>query len=171
MSRRTKIIWICVCIAVMIICIALGARFRNEYVSLGGVIFCFVGLTALGITVKVRAMREIKRALKELGEEDPDNPSTVGELVQMCFGFTKEAKRKLKAAPTGDKLKVIALFVSLGVLLAIMAAGIVCANIGTLSNGTITKTATIGFILMGIGGGGFFVEIILLAIISHFKNR
>ena len=52
-----------------------------------------------------------------------------------------------------------------------MAVGVFLARLGTLGDGTITKLAIIGFVLMGIGGGGFLLEIILLIIISSIKNR
>lgn len=171
MNKRTNIIWTVVCVSVMIICISLGGLYRKEYVSLGGVIFCFVGLTVLAVINRINTLRQINRELKELAKEDPECPENAGELVQMSFGFTKDAKRKLKAAPLGDKLKVILLFVSLGLLLVTMAVGVLLARIGTLYDGTITKIAITGFIFMGIGGGGFFLEIILLGVISGIKNR
>ena len=52
-----------------------------------------------------------------------------------------------------------------------MASGVFLAQLGTLGDGTITKLAIIGFVLMGVGGGGFLLEIILLIIISAIKNR
>ncbi len=154
MSKRTIIIWTAVCVSVMIICISLGARYHLGYISLSGVIFCFVGLTILGIIHKVNTWRYIKQDLKEIAEE-----------------VTEDAKRTLKATPLGDKIKLILLFGSLGLLLLTMAVGVFLANLGTLSDGTITKIAIAGFILMGIGGGGFFLEIILLIVISSIKNR
>lgn len=171
MRRRTIIIWVSVCLSVMIICLVLGAHYRQEYIGLGGVIFCFVWLTVLGIINKVKTLHYVNHELKELAGEDPECPENVGELVQMSFGFTKDAKKKLKVAPTRDKLKVIALFVSLGLLLLTMAAGVLLARLGTLGDGTISKLAITGFILMGIGGGGFMLEIILLIVISSIKNR
>lgn len=171
MRRRTNIIWVVVCVAVMVICIALGAYYRQGYIGLGGVIFCCVGLTILGIINKIMALREINRAIKEVAQEDADNPQNAGELIQACFGFTKETKRKLKVAPTRDKVKVIAIFASLGLLLFTMFVGIILARIGTYTDGTVNKIAIIGFILMGIGGGGFFLEIVAFAIISGIKNR
>ena len=171
MGKRTNIIWIIVCLSVMIAGIILGSYFHKGYLSLFGVIFCCVGLVILAFINKFFAWRSIKRELKELAEEDPECPENVGELVQMSFGFTKDAKKKLKVAPLGDKLKIIALLGSLGLLLITMAVGVMLANIGTLTDGTITKLAIIGFVLMGIGGGGFFLEIILLGVISSIKNR
>ena len=91
--------------------------------------------------------------------------------MQMSFGFPKETKRKLKTAPVGDKLKVVAVLLPFGLLLITMAVGVFLAQLGTLGDGTITKLAIIGFVLMGIGGGGFLLEIILLIIISSIKNR
>lgn len=154
MSKRTIIIWTAVCVAVMIICISLGAKYRLGYISLGGVIFCMVGLTILGIIHKVNTWRYVKHELKDIAEE-----------------VVEDAKRTLKTTPLGDKIKLILLFGSLGLLLLTMAVGVALARIGTLSDGTITKIAIIGFILMGIGGGGFFLEIILLIVISSIKNR
>ncbi len=154
MSKRTIIIWVAVCLTVMGICISLGARYHRGYISLGGVIFCMVGLTILGIINKVNTWRYMKHELKEIAEE-----------------FTEDAKRTLKVTPLGDKIKLILLFGSLGLLLLTMAVGVTFARIGTLPDGTITKIAIIGFILMGIGGGGFFLEIILLIVISSIKNR
>lgn len=154
MSKRTNIIWVIVCLTVMGVCIGLGARYHKGYISLGGVIFCVVGLTVLGIINKVQTWRYMKHELKEIAGE-----------------ITRDAKKTLKLAPLGDKIKLILLFGSLGLLLLTMAVGVACARIGTLPDGTITKIAIIGFILMGIGGGGFFLEIILLAVISSIKNR
>ena len=154
MSKRTNIIWTVVCVSVMIICISLGARYHRGYISLSGVIFCIVGLTILGIINKVNTWRYIKPELKEITKE-----------------ITEDAKRTLKITPLGDKIKLILLFGSLGLLLLTMAVGVALARIGTLYDGTITKIAITGFILMGIGGGGFFLEIILLAVISSIKNR
>ena len=154
MSRRTNIIWVIVCLSVMFICIILGARYHLGYISLGGVIFCIVGLAILGIINKVNTWRYMKHELKEVAEE-----------------IAADAKRTLKVTPLGDKIKLILLFGSLGLLLLTMAVGVAFARIGTLPDGTITKYAIIGFILMGIGGGGFFLEIILLIVISSIKNR
>ena len=154
MSRRTNVIWTIVCVTIMLICISLGARFHRGYISLGGVIFCMVGLAILGIINKVNTWRYMKHELKEVAEE-----------------VTEDVKRTLKVTPLRDKLKLIALFGSLGLLLLTMAVGVTFARIGTLPDGTITKYAIIGFILMGIGGGGFFLEIILLIVISSIKNR
>ena len=171
MSKRAIIIWSAICAAVLIICIALDIKYRIGYIGVGGVIFFSVGMALLALIEKVRFWRETKRTLKELDEEDPESPETVGELMQMSFGFTKETKRKLKTAPLGDKFKVIAVFLPFGLLLTTMAVGVFLARLGTLGDGTITKLAIIGFVLMGIGGGGFLLEIILLIIISSIKNR
>ncbi|MBD5584950.1 MAG: hypothetical protein HDQ88_07705 [Clostridia bacterium] len=169
MRNRTKIIWIAVCLAVMVICIILGVRYNLEYLIVGGVVFCAIGLSALGIIIKIKTLKEINHELKMTAEEgDPEN---VGELIQASFGFTKDAKERFKKSSVGDKLKVIALFGSLGLLLLTMAIGVAFANAGTLENGTTTNIATIGFILMGIGGGGFFLEIILLIVISKIIHR
>lgn len=154
MSNRTNIIWVIVCVAVMITCIILGARYHLGYISLSGVIFCVVGLTVLGIINKVKTWHYVKHELKEVAEE-----------------IAHDAKRTLKITPLKDKIKLILLFGSLGILLLTMAVGVALARIGTLYDGTITKIAIAGFILMGIGGGGFFLEIILLAVISSIKNR
>ncbi len=154
MSRRTNIIWIIVCLTVMGVCIGLGARYHKGYISLIGVIFCIVGLTVLGIINKVNTWRYMKHELKEVAEE-----------------LKEDAKRTLKITPLKDKIKLILLFGSLGLLLLTMAVGVAFARVGTLSDGTITKIAIIGFILMGIGGGGFFLEIIALIVISSIKNR
>jgi len=171
MSNRAKIIWCAVCGAVFIICIALDIKYRIGYIGVGGVIFFSVGMALLALIEKVRFWCETKKMLKELHEEDPESPETVGELMQMSFGFTKETKRKLKTAPVGDKLKVVAVLLPFGLLLITMAVGVFLAQLGTLGDGTITKLAIIGFVLMGIGGGGFLLEIILLIIISSIKNR
>ena len=171
MNRRTNIIWVIVCLSVMIVSIILGAYYHLGYVSLCGVIFCCVGLAILAFLNKFMAWREIKRELKELAEEDPKCPQNPSELVQMSFGLTKDAKNKLKSAPFVDKLKVISIFASFALLLLTMAVGVFLARLGTLGDGTITKIAIAGFICMGIGGGGFFLEIILLAVISSIKNR
>lgn len=171
MSNRAKIVWCAVCGAVLIICIALDIKYRVGYIGLGGVIFFSAGMALLAIIERVRFWRETKRTLKELHEEAPESPENIGELVQMSFGFTKEVKRKLKTAPLGDKLKVVAVFLPFGLLLLTMASGVFLARLGTLGDGTITKLAIIGFVLMGVGGGGFLLEIILLIIISAIKNR
>lgn len=157
--------------AVMIICIILGAHYHKGYVSLVGVIFCAVGLSALGLIIKIKTLREINHELKQSAEETGEGPENVGELIQSCFGFTKEGKERFKKSSVGDKLKVIALFGTLGLLLFTMAVGVAFANAGTLDDGTITNIATIGFILMGIGGGGFFLEIILIIVISKIIHR
>lgn len=155
----------------MIACIAIGAYYKKEYISVCGVAFFFVALTAMSIINKVRGMQEINHELKMNAQKTGEGPENVGELVQSCFGFTKENKEKLKNSSFGDKFKVIALLVSLGVFLLIMFIGVVFANAGTLSDGTITNIAKTGFILMGIGGGGFVLEILVLLIISKIIGR
>lgn len=154
----------------MIVCVIFGEQYKIHYLTLGGIIFCAVGLSVLGLIVKIKMWKEINHEFKQ-NEETGEGPESAGELVQACFGFTEEGKERLKKSSFKNKLKVIAVFASFGLLLLTMAIGIVFANVGTLGDGTITNTAIIGFILMGIGGGGFFLIIFLLVIISKIKHR
>ncbi len=171
MRTRTKIIWIAVCAAVLTVFIILGARYDKDYLIISGVAFFFVGLAILGIIEKVKTVRYMRHELKELAEEDPECPGNLRELAEMSVGLTKDAKEKLKGAPIGDKIKVVAIFASFGLFLLTMAVGVFLANLGTVGDGSVTDIAITGFILMGIGGGGFFLEIILLVVISSIANR
>lgn len=149
MNKR-RIIFVIACFAVMAVCISLGAYYRKEYISVCGVAFCCLGLTSIGVIQKIRALREIKDAIKEIARENKEKHEGRGCLLPK---------------------NVIALLVSFAVLLVIAFVGIVLANAGTLRDGTITGLAVIGFVLMGIGLGGFCLEILLLVIISKFKGR
>ncbi len=110
-------------------------------------------------------LEENKLALAEYHGREADS---VKELIASSFGFDKKGREALKTASRVDKLKIIALFGSLGLTALMLMAG------GAIAAGGL---GYIGFPIMGAGGGGFALILAVMIIISvrqksnYKKNR
>ena len=195
MKNKIFGIFIALGMVVMIAGFIIGSVIDNEYVMIGGFAFCFIEFVILGIIRIVFVFKDINKELKaeakkartpereaELIEEINSSDTVeekaiaqakyygqgaenVGELVQACFGFTKEGKENFKNSSKTDKFKVIAILASFGLLLLTFFIGIFLA--GYLDS----LLQLIGFIMMGVGGGGFFLVIMVLLIISLVQRH
>lgn len=68
-----------------------------------------------------------------------------------------------------DKLKLICIILSLVITLVLGIVGVILANVGQLLQKP--SFETVGFVLMGVGLGGFFVVIVMMLLVSLIKNR
>ena len=195
MKNKIFGIFIALGMAVMIAGFIIGSVIDNEYVMIGGFAFCFIAFVILGIIRTVFVFKDLKKELKEEAKKprtpereaeliDEINSSdtveenriaqakyygqgaeNVGELIQASFGFTKEGKENFKNSSKFDKFKVIAIFVSFGLLLLTFFIGIFLAGYW---DSLLQQT---GFIMIGVGGGGLFLVIVVLLIISLVQRR
>lgn len=178
--------------AALIVCMVIGALYRMDWLILMGFGICIVDFLAVGITYGIKFLIELDRDLKESAKEErtPEKEAEllekvntasnreesmraqaeyygngadgVGELIATSFGLSKESREEFKKSSVKDKLKVVAIFGWFGLTLLIFFVGI------TLSNAAIQPA---GFVLMGCGGGSFFLTLIVFAIYSAVERR
>lgn len=99
-------------------------------------------------------------------EEDELSPADVVDAVKDIYVDYRDAYR---AASTKDKAKILAIVMPLMITFVIGVIGIFLSNIG--QSIAYRSIKTIGFILMGLGLGGFFLTIILFLIISKMVEK
>ena len=178
--------------AALIVCFVVGALKQLDWLILTGFGVCAADFIIVGITYGMRFIRELNKDLKENAAKertaetesellDRINSSTdreeslkaqavyygggadnAGELIASAFGFTKEGKEAFKKSTTGEKAKVIILFLWFGITLLTFFVGITLSNL---------KIQPAGFITMGAGGGSFFLTIIGAVIYSSVERR
>jgi membrane protein implicated in regulation of membrane protease activity len=172
-------------------CLITGLIYRKYYI-----VFIGSGILAIIIVAySIYFFREVNAALKENSEkqrtaekekellEDVNTATNrydsklaqanyyasgvdTAELFASALGFSKENKEAYKTASKKDKAKVILIYASLFGTMLLFIVGIGLTAIGS-----------VGFIVMGIGGGGFFLIILSFLIISvnqrksHYKHK
>lgn len=184
--------------AALIVCMVIGASYRMDWLIFLGFGICIVDFLTVGLTYGIKFLIELDRELKQNAQQErtPEkeeellekvNSATsreesikaqaeyyggeadgVGELIATSFGFSKENRKAFKKAPAREKAKTVLIFVWLGLTLFTFLAGI------SLSNAHIQPA---GFIVMGAGGGAFFLTILGFIIYSlversaYFSSR
>ncbi len=178
--------------AALITCFVVGALRKLDWLIILGFGICVVDFFAVGIAYGVKFFRELNDGLKEASKNEftPENEAellnsvnsasdaeeslkaqakyygggaeNVGELIAAAFGFTKEGRKAFKNAPPREKAKVIALFLWLGLTLLVFVVGITLSNL---------HIQPVGFIIMGVGGGSFFLTVIVALLFSAFERR
>ncbi len=191
-GRKLYILVALLGMAVLIVCFVVGALKQLDWLILTGFGVCAADFIIVGITYGIRFIRELNKELKENAAKertaetesellDRINSSTdreeslkaqavyygggadnAGELIASAFGFTKEGKEAFKKSTTGEKAKVIILFLWFGITLLTFFVGITLSNL---------KIQPAGFITMGAGGGSFFLTIIGAVIYSSVERR
>lgn len=89
--------------------------------------------------------------------ERDDEPSNE-ELFEAVCDIADMYKEQYKSASKKDKIKILAIVLPLAILLAIVAIGVFLANFGQYFK--LRPLEVAGFVLMGIGLGGFFLFIV-----------
>ena len=201
MKNKIFYVFIALGMVTMISCFVIGGMSENKTVMLAGFGFCFVDFVILGIIRTVCFFKELNKQLKEEAKKertpereqellDEINSSgtveenqiaqakyygqgaeNAGELIQACFGFTKEAKENYRQSSKKDKFKVVAVYGTFALLLFIMFVGVALSNAGKTPDGSVSPVQLAGFILMGVGGGGFFLVIFVLVMISVAQRK
>lgn len=102
-------------------------------------------------------------------EIESDDKLTVRDTVQAAGEIYGEYKKAYNSATKTDKAKILLILLPLAITFVLGFVGIFIANLGqSLGLGNIE---IIGFVLMGIGLGGFFLTIVLLVVISKIKQN
>ena len=191
-GKKIYILFAILGMAVLIVCFVVGALNQLDWLILTGFGVCAADFIIVGAIYSVKFIRGLNAELKENAqkertpETEPElldriNSSTdkeeslkaqavyysggaenAGELIASAFGFTKEGKEAFKKASTGEKAKVIILFVWFGITLLTFFVGITLSNL---------KIQPAGFITMGVGGGSFFLTIIGAVTYSLIERR
>ncbi|MDE5728915.1 MAG: hypothetical protein K2I20_01920 [Clostridia bacterium] len=191
-GKKIYILFALLGMAVLIICLVVGALNKLDWLILTGFGVCAADFIIIGIIYGVRFIRELNAELKENStkERSPENEEELlekinnapngeeslkaqsvyyaegaenaGELIASAFGFSKEGKKAFKKASFGDKAKVIAFFAWLGITLLTFGVGITLSNL---------RVQPAGFITMGAGGGLFFLTIIAALIFNLAERR
>ncbi|MDE5943847.1 MAG: hypothetical protein K2H30_06550 [Clostridia bacterium] len=176
----------------LIVCFVIGALYRMDWLIFLGFGICVADFLAVGIAYGVKFIRELNADLKKNAQQERtpeeeaellekinsaktreeslkaraeyygEGAENAGDLISSAFGFSKEGKEAFKKAPASEKAKPVLIFVWLGLMLLTFMAGIL------LSSARIQPT---GFIIMGVGGGLFFLTIIGFLIYSLVERR
>lgn len=174
------------------VCLVIGALNKMDWLILLGAGICAVDFIAVGVVYGVYFVRKLNKELAEEAKKertpereaellDEINSATnaeeskiaqakyygggaenAGELIASAFGFSKEGRQAFKEADLREKLKPVAIFVWLGITLITFFVGITLSNI---------QIQPVGFIVMGAGGGSFFLTIIGFFIYSIGERR
>lgn len=107
---------------------------------------------------------------KAFGEQDREEEEelTAKDVVQAVNEIYGEYRKTYKSASKQDKVKILLIILPLAISLIIGVAGITVANIGQMLG--LGNIELAGVILIAIGFGGFFMTIVLIAIIYRTKG-
>ncbi len=101
-------------------------------------------------------------------EEDYEE-ITKRDAINAVVDIFNDYKKSYKQASRKDKTTILAIFLPLVATFVLGFVGILLANIGKYL--VLHTTQIIGFVLMGVGLGGFFLIIVILMIWSKIKER
>lgn len=100
--------------------------------------------------------------------EEEQDEYTITDVVGAVKDIYGNYKSAYKAASRKDRAIILAIFLPLVLTLIIGAIGIALANCGQyFARHTVE---IVGWVLMGIGLGGFFLTIVLIIVISKIKG-
>lgn len=100
---------------------------------------------------------------------DDDDTITKADVINFAVDVYQEYKKGYDACSKSDKRKILAIFLPLAITFVLGFIGVFLANSGQYLG--VRNLEIVGFVFMGVGLGGFFLNIILLAIISSISER
>ena len=89
------------------------------------------------------------------------------EILDAVYDIADMYTEQFKSASKKDKVLILAILLPLAILLIIGAVGVFIANIGQALQ--IHKLEVLGWVLMGVGLGGFFLYIVGILIWNRFR--
>ncbi|MDE6868542.1 MAG: hypothetical protein K2J83_05315, partial [Clostridia bacterium] len=176
----------------LVVCFVIGALNRLDWLIILGFVICVADFLAVGIAYGVKFIRELNVGLKKNAQQERtpaeeaellekinsaknreeslkaqaeyygEGAENAGELIASAFGFSKEGKEAFKKAPASEKAKPVLFFVWLGLTLLTFLVGLSVTSV---------RIQPAGYIIMGVGGGLFFLTVIGLLIYSLVERR
>lgn len=100
---------------------------------------------------------------------EEDEEITARDAVQTVKEIYGEYKKAYSHASKHDKAKILLILLPLAITLILGFVGIVVANVGQMFR--LWNVELTGIIIIALGFGGFFITIVLIAVISKFKGN
>ena len=100
--------------------------------------------------------------------ELPEDEPTIADAVDAVKDIYDDYKSAYQTASRKDQAKILAIFLPLLLTFIIGVIGVAVANFGQYF--AQHSIEIVGFVLMGVGLGGFFLTIVLLLVISKIKG-